>query len=278
MPFARLFWAFSIAACTLAARADDPVAEKPIAPAGILELTNGDAVKGEFRPSPSPDVIRWQGSGFVEPFEFPPAYVKNISFPAQTPVPKLEGELFVELAGGDLLAGRILEWSSKAVAFESVHFGTIHVHPNSVRRLFRLGQNPYLVYLGPKGMAGWQDPLGGWKDDGGAVATEGQDAPLSADLHVPARARIEFEISWNAHADFELAFGVDPDPKARSSRDGWRFVTWGEGNACLAAVHENRLRADVCALLNFSQPKPDPVRPSVTQFRSGIALNAGINR
>ncbi|MCC7418977.1 MAG: TlpA family protein disulfide reductase [Planctomycetaceae bacterium] len=227
-------------------RADDIPADVP---QGTLTLLSGDAVSGTFRPSPNPDVVRWQGADFVRPFEFPAGIVTSVRFPPIQPAAKARGEFLIELAPDDVLTGRLVRWTDETVEIDTERFGTLHVRRSAVRRLVRTDGNPSLVFAGLTGIGGWNQPGTAWREDGTQIFTSQDMAMASADVGIPEKALIEFELAWKKSASFVLALGVNPDEKVDKRQEGWRFETW---DGTLAIVREQPLAADVDKVMSIS--------------------------
>lgn len=228
------------------ARADGAPADVP---QGTLTLLSGDAIRGLFRPSPGPEVVRWQGADFVRPFDFHAGAVTSVRFPPIQPAIKARGEFMVELAPDDILVGRLVRWSDQTVELETERFGTLHVKRDAVRRLVRTDGNPALVYSGLTGTGGWNQSGTAWREDGTQIFTAQDMAMISADVGLPEKALIEFELSWKKSASFVIAIGVDPTQKTDKRQEGWRFETW---DGTLAIVREQPLAADVDKVMSLS--------------------------
>jgi hypothetical protein len=76
----------------------------------ILHLANDSFLPGQPLDSDQPNVLRWQSRLFTKPFHFPLSGISTAEFPAVLPRPKPAGEYCIELAGGDVLYGNILEF------------------------------------------------------------------------------------------------------------------------------------------------------------------------
>src|SRR5271166_361950 len=96
-----------------------PGAEMPAGAAGAmypwstLHLSNGDYLAGELRGCDQAGILRWQGSAFVAPLDFPLSAVRGVSFPARGPRPHPDGPYCLELEGGDALFGTLVGLSSE---------------------------------------------------------------------------------------------------------------------------------------------------------------------
>jgi thiol-disulfide isomerase/thioredoxin len=95
-------------------------------------------------------------------------------------------------------------------------------------------------------------PEKAWREEVGQVVTDRDGVSLRGDFGIPARASLEFELSWKTKPDFALAFGVDADDA--SIPLAFRFEVW-EGN--LIAVRESDIDADLAPL---SELAPGPGR------------------
>lgn len=211
-------------------------------PAGTLTLINGNAVRGEFRPSESSDTIRWQGSLFTQPFEFVTNSISSVHFPTQIPTPQPAGQIAIELASGDMLTGTLKSWTAENVELDSPHFGTLHIHPDALRRIYRLEGNPLLVYAGLTGLGDWRTHDTPWKEDGPAIESDADEAMLSGDFQIPDKAVIEFEFSWPSKPNFAFVLAADPNAPKDSRQDGWRFEMWDQ---LLGVLREHKDVADV---------------------------------
>ncbi|MGD9854602.1 MAG: TlpA family protein disulfide reductase [Planctomycetaceae bacterium] len=250
MQFAGRYLSLFLVLCIAAVAVRPARAEESSAPTGVMTLDSGDSILGEFRPSAEADAVRWQAAGFTQPFEFETSAISSIRFPAEMPPVKPQGEFAVELLGGDVLTGRFMGWSEETVSFDSTHFGAMSIRRTSVRRLYRLEDNPALVLPSLSGLTDWTINSGEWREDGAQVWTESDEAVLTGDLGIPDRAVIEFEISWAHPPNFVFAIGVDPASGAEDREQGWRLEAW---NMILAAVREQSQSADVAHVQDLKE-------------------------
>jgi peroxiredoxin len=84
-----------------------------------------------------------------------------------------------------------------------------------------------------------------WHDEAGQLITDQEGASIHGEFGIPARATIEFEISWKKKPDFVFALGTSDQPD--SVKRAFRFEAWGgdlivqrelEKEADLAVVQE----------------------------------------
>jgi peroxiredoxin len=250
-----------------ASAADQPAAA---APPAVLHLTDGSFLPGSLVDTARPGVLRWQASSFASPFEFPVDRVNAIHWPPPAVVPKPDGELCFELAGGDVVFGSLISLSEKQAELEIPRIGRLRVDRSIVHRIYRWHGSADLVYLGPNGMAGWNEtvspqnpkyadmpgtipppreaapPQKGWREESGQLVTDRDGASIQGNFTIPAKAVIEFEMSWKSKPDFVFALGVNENDMA-SVRRAFRFEAWGsdlviqrelETDADLAVVQE----------------------------------------
>ena len=89
----------------LAARAAEPPQEQ-----AVLHLMDGGFVPGSVLDSDRAGVLLWQGTSFVEPFDFRLGAVESVQFPAPAagePVRPAAAQWCFEMAGGDILFGTL---------------------------------------------------------------------------------------------------------------------------------------------------------------------------
>jgi peroxiredoxin len=214
-------------------------------------LSSGSFVAGALVDSPHPSTVRWQASAFVAPFEFPIEGINAIHWPPPAAPVRPAGDYAFELAAGDVVFGSLIDLSDTALEIETQRLGRFKIERARVHRIFRWRDSSDLVYLGPTGLAGWKqispaDPKQiGWREESGQLLTDKEGATVRGDFGIPARAAIEFELSWKTKPDFVLAIGVDEH--APSLKRAFRFEAWGgdlvverelESEADLARIQE----------------------------------------
>src|SRR5262249_52470904 len=162
-------------------------------------------------------------------------------------IPRPAGDYSFELSGGDVLFGSLLELTGQHALLDIARIGQIKVERSGLHRIYRWRDGADLIYQGPNGLAGWREPPGqkNWVETLGQPTTEREGASLRGEFGLPARASIEFEISWKAKPDFVFALGVDD--RETTIKRAFRFEAWGgdlvvqrelEQEADLAVVQE----------------------------------------
>lgn len=226
----------------------------------VLHLVNGSFLPGQLLGSDQPGRIRWKSRLFTQPFDFPLSGVVAVQFPVVQPRPAPTGVYCVELSGGDVLYGDIVELSDTLMTLRASNVGIVHIQRSSVHRIYRRKETS-LLYLGPDGLNGWNVAVPGipsgevWIEDGGWPRTELANASLFRDFGMPARCSIEFELSWDEMPDFEFVLGpgnlrgvVDAAEQVIASRpidDAFRFEVWDRE---LVVVGESERDADVASV------------------------------
>jgi len=68
-------------------------------------------------------------------------------------------------------------------------------------------------------------PQKSWHEESGQLMTDQAGAAIQGDFNIPAKANIEFELSWKNKPDFVLALGTSDQPE--SVKHAFRFEAWG---------------------------------------------------
>jgi len=186
-----------------------PSAAGTMYPWSTLHLSNGDYVAGELRGCDKGGNLQWQSTAFVEPLDFPLSAVSAVSFPARGPRPHPDGPYCLELDGGDVLFGNLVGLTSQQVQLDAPGLGLLHVERSAVQRILHYRGGADLIYLGPNGLLEWKEfPAGAWQQDSGRLFTGRDVASLVGDFGIPARACLDFELSWKWEPDFTWALGA----------------------------------------------------------------------
>ncbi len=225
-----------------APKPDPPV---PSATGPTLHLANGGFVSGELVDSPDPGSIRWRSPAFAVPVDFAAGGIDAIRWPAPAKPPEPSGEYRFELAGGDVATGSLVALDATAAELDVPGLGRLHVDRSALHRLHRRRDGGGLVYAGPNGLAGWTPtgPKDAWREESGQPTTDREGATLRADLGLPARAVVEFEVSWKSKPDFILALGCGPGDAG--PKQAFRFEVW---DGTLVVGREVDAAADLAAL------------------------------
>jgi thiol-disulfide isomerase/thioredoxin len=215
------------------------------ASSAVIHLTNGGFVTGELADCNERGRIRWQPDCAVAPFDFALGAVNAVHFPVPIELPRPEGEYCFELAGGDVLFGSLVRLEEAQAEIDAPRIGRIQVIRSLINRMYRWRSSGDLIYLGPNGLVGWRETSGrkGWREEQGQPWTDQDGSAIRGDFRLPARASVEFEISWKNKPDFVLALGVDDDDK--STQRAFRFEVWERD---LIIQRETEQEADVASV------------------------------
>ncbi|MEM9643443.1 MAG: hypothetical protein AAF989_00505, partial [Planctomycetota bacterium] len=187
---------------------------------------------------------RWQADAFNAPFEFEFSKIKRIDFDrAQTGHSRSEPNAF-QLRGGDLLTGRMLGADGNTLTIHSETHGQINLTASNIQRLYRVVDNPTLVFPHLSGLADWQFEVKDsefWQEDGADIWSDHPDASATASLGIPAQSIIEFELAWKGSPNFHLALGCDAGRHPDES-SGWAITCIGK---TLAVFREREQTADL---------------------------------
>lgn len=235
--------AFITSSCSIA---DDGAVDSRT---GVIQLQNGDHLTGTLVDSATEDSFQWRSKVFTSPFQFPIGGVVSIHFPAPATLPQVDGTYGFELAGGDLLFGSLISLDPDVAVLEIPGHGRLNVDRTIVRRIFRRTVAGEQLFVGPTGLTGWKTSgeAGAWREEAGHLIADKAGAVLWRDFGFPNQARVEFELSWTTHPDFELAIGVGDDPK--SVLRAFRFEVW---ESEIVVQRETEKEADVVSLQKIS--------------------------
>jgi thiol-disulfide isomerase/thioredoxin len=210
-----------------------------------LHLTNEGFVPGQIQASADPKILRWHSPLFAQSLEFPLDAVRAVRYAVPNGQPKPGGQYCFELVGDDVLYGDLLALSAEELEVDAARIGRVHLKRASVGRFYPC-QGRNLVYQGPDGLAGWKAQQ--WRDEGGELVTEQPGASLVGNLGLPAKAVIEFELSWKRKPDFVFALGVNDLPA--TLKHAFRIEVWDND---LVVVGESAQDADVVPLEELTE-------------------------
>jgi thiol-disulfide isomerase/thioredoxin len=232
---------------TPSARADGPQGRPEPA---VLWLRNGGFVPGALAPVGQPDLIRWHPASFTSVFEFTCGTFNAIHFPVPAELPRPTGDYCFELAGGDVVFGSLAALDDTQARLEVPRLGPLAIERAAIGRIYRWRSSGDLIYLGPNGLSGWQEPSSkkAWREDQGQPWTDQDGVAIRGDLGLPTRAGVEFEISWKNKPDFVFALGVGGDEK--SLQRAFRFEVWERD---VIVQRETEQEADVASVGEIAQ-------------------------
>ena len=207
-----------------------------------MNLTNGDHITGTLVNSVDPTRLGWQSPAFTEPFYFALGGIASVHFPVPAKLQPHEGDYCIEIAGNDVLFGSLIGLDAKSVILDVPKIGRTTIDRSVIKRMYRWGGSSSQLFIGPSGLNGWQTSgeENGWREDAGQLIGDKPGATLRREFGIPNQARFEFELSWTAQPDFELALGVGDDPK--TALRAYKFQIW---NKQVVIQRETEKEADV---------------------------------
>ena len=211
-------------------------------PSPVMNLGNGDHITGTLVNSDDPNSIGWQSPAFTEPFYFALGGISSVHFPVPAKLPPHEGDYCFERAGHDVLFGSLLGLDTKTVTIDVPKIGRLTIDRSQIQRIYRWGGTSSQLFIGPSGLTGWQTSgdENGWREDAGHLIADKPGATIRREFGIPNQARFEFELSWTAQPDFELALGIGDDPK--TALRAYKFEIW---NKLVVVQRETEKEADV---------------------------------
>ncbi|MFM7071105.1 MAG: hypothetical protein ACKO38_04840, partial [Planctomycetota bacterium] len=256
------------------------VAAEP--PRGMtLRMRNGDFVMGSWIAVNGPaagavpgdgllGTLRWQSPAFQEPLVVPWERIQTIQMPTAAPASGAPAAFAFELVTGETIHGDLKGLSLESVDIESRQLGTLRLPRSSVRQFFS-SPSTNAVVVGPQGVEGWysarpknpqlgmnpwannpnievewvrsSERLKQWGDQD-APATAVLGAQLRSEFELPAKTRIELELSWRKKAAFAVVVGGGL--AGNLDRTAFRLEVW---NSQLVLVREDDQSAEVRPLL-----------------------------
>ena len=207
-----------------------------------MNLTNGDHITGTLVNSVDPTRLGWQSPAFTEPFYFALGGIASVHFPVPAKLQPHEGDYCIEIAGNDVLFGSLIGLDAKSAILDVPKIGRTTIDRSVIKRMYRWGGSSSQLFIGPSGLNGWQTSgeENGWREDAGQLIGDKPGATLRREFGIPNQARFEFELSWTAQPDFELALGVGDDPK--TALRAYKFQIW---NKQVVIQRETEKEADV---------------------------------
>ena len=248
-----------------------------------LRMLNGDYVQGQWvaveaaasgsmKSDRLPGTVQWRSSAFAAPLSVPWEQIQSIQLPVAEPR-KLPGELFeFELVSGESVYGALKSLSMDSIEIDSKRLGLLKIPRRTVRQFFA-NQNAETVISGPQGLLGWysarpKDPQFGmnpWANNPNiqvewvrsterlkqwgsreSPSTSSSGAQLRSEFELPAKARIELELSWQTKAAFAVAIGASLD--GNRDRTAFRLEVWGQE---LVLAREDDESAEVRPLMTL---------------------------
>src|SRR5690242_4405642 len=134
------------------------IAASAAPPAAVIHLRNGGFVAGDLTESRQPNVVRWQATAFVSPFDFALSGLTAAHCPVPLELPRPTGDYCFELDGGHVVFGALLGLGDNEAEIEVPRVGRLRIERSSISRMYRWRSSADLIYIGPNGLVGWHEP------------------------------------------------------------------------------------------------------------------------
>lgn len=171
----------------------------------------GDTLRGELV-SVENGVLTWNSPLFADPLQIDMNVLKTIRLPADESADKLQEPFRITMANGDILFGKLIGGTESELVFQSDRHGQFKLLRTKIESVKRV-DTPDLIYLGPRGMEGWEKPQQGegaanWYElSNGTLTTSTADRAIYREVEFPEQCEIEVIIESSKVPSFILAFG-----------------------------------------------------------------------
>jgi hypothetical protein len=209
----------------------------------VLSGRDGTQLEGWLAPAPD-GLIGLRSEDFLETLEILPDRVVALDFEVTEEAQEvLEGQVIVELRGGDLLRGRLVGVSPEAWSFDAEGLGRVKLPVERILSIESLASSA-VVFHGPNGLVGWEQ-LG--RDDVLWIAAPGKLVSLAAgakvgrDIGLDEPRQVDLELAWDAEPRFRIGLG-SKSPKALRNHTiilevwGKTLVGWSDAHKDLELV------------------------------------------
>ena len=179
-------------------------------PRFVIDLPGGGRLPGEFgRAEAAAEPLKslpWRAPQFTAPLEFWLDEIVGVrSTVTAAPPADLTG-FSCRLRGGDSIDGSIQKIDATEIVLGLPDGGPLTISRDVVTGLRRRTAAAATGYVGPGGLAGWeQAPDSAWRDEAGRIVSDRPNATVSRDVAAPARARYDIVLSWRKPPEFVLA-------------------------------------------------------------------------
>ncbi len=172
---------------------------------------SGDSLIGEIL-SADHEAVTWKSELFVDPLRIQKSALSAIRFPDTKEANPLKEPFRISMSNGDVLFGKLLSASKEAIQFQSDRHGEFSLQRKHIESIKRV-DTPDLVYLGPRGLEGWESPQGAkdrpaWRAlSNGHLTTSTPDRGIYHPIEFPDKAEIELIIASSGLPHFIFALG-----------------------------------------------------------------------
>lgn len=194
----------------IAARAD-AAASDPF----ILDLPGGARLPGTFAPTEAIGeaglpTFRWKSAAFLDPFEFRLDAVAGIRAAKAQPSPQELTGFRCLLRGGDVIDGSLESIDASAVILKPAgNDAAVGIDRAIVTSIRRRSGGEGTGYVGPGGLAGWQqEPADTWRDEAARLTSDRRNSMIARDIPAGPRARYDIVLSWKQIPELAVAIAA----------------------------------------------------------------------
>jgi hypothetical protein len=234
----------------------------PAAEPAVLDLPGGGTLPGTLLPAAAAadgprSTLVWQSPLFAAPFEFHLDEISGVRFVA-APQPAVAAPFRCQLRGGDVIDGALESIdATRVVMVPGGKAEPVVIERGIVQSISRRGAGVVGTYVGPAGLAGWQQtPDASWTEEAGRIAATRRGSAVSRDVGAPSRARYDIVVSWRRAPEFRIAVAAADAPRD----DAYRLEVLGSAAALV------RQEAEKAGLEPLEMPRPSPGRLRIVLF------------
>lgn len=228
---------------------------EPALTEGVLDLPGGGSLQGRLLPAPAPaegdrGTLLWKSPAFVEPFEFRLDELAGMRLTAPRP-PAPPVVFRCQLRGGDAVDGDIDSIDRERVVIATPGGERVRIDAAAIDAISRVSANLSGAYVGPGGLAGWQQsPASSWQEEGGRIRSHLRNAAVVRDLGSPPRACYDVVVAWKRMPEFRIGIGGS----GKAGDDAYRLEFLSvDGKPAAALVRQEKGNARI-ALVDVGQP------------------------
>jgi hypothetical protein len=124
----------------------------------LVRFSNDDRISGSLE-SLSADLLVWKSPALEKPTPFLLKHVLDLTLPVTPQESKADHQAVLTLTNGDTIRGQLASVTAETVSLDTWFAGRMDFNRLMVSGL-RIEGHPTLIYQGPTGMEGWQQPAG----------------------------------------------------------------------------------------------------------------------
>ncbi|WP_417848961.1 TlpA family protein disulfide reductase [Thalassoglobus sp.] len=183
----------------------------PVIQKTTLFWGSGDSLTGKILAA-DPEAITWDSELFVDPLKIEISALSAVRFPDRQEASPLKEPFRISMSNGDVLFGKMISATEESIQFHSNRHGEFSLQRNKIESIKRV-DTPDLIYLGPRGLEGWEKPQNSdeqnaWRAlSNGHLTTSSPDRGIYHQIDFPEKAEIELIIESSKLPHFIFALG-----------------------------------------------------------------------